>query len=425
MVTRVIDRVQSSSSAGLGVLPAREQASGEFNWSLETTFDGLEHLRENWDEAVSHLGGSIYMTYDWLATWWEFYGHGKQLRLFLFRHRDELIAILPIYLETFGAGPLKTMVARLVGANIPPKAFNPPVDSALAGKVFSHVIRHLFQADRCDLLSFGPVSETSPCNSALRELSDTRNVAEPVSASYATRDVQTWFELPATFEAYLAALGSTERKNRLKRIRHLEKSHRVSSDIVSEPALAVSEFDAFVRLHARQWQAAGRAGHFAAWPRGEAYNRALVERQARQGRVRFFRMLVDGQVVSSRYTFMLGSTVYSELPAREVGEPWDKLGIGGISLIKFNESAIQSGVAAVDSGLGAYDHKAQLGGDEIPVGVWHIRARGLGGLKSRLFCLVARAILFACRKVWYRRVLPRLPRFFKRTQSLWWLRFDL
>src|ERR1035441_9174106 len=88
---------------------------------FETAFEGLEPFRSCWDDAVIRLGGSIYMSYDWCRTWWQFYGQGKELRIFLFTSADRVVGILPLYIDSLGWGPLRFRVARLVGANIPPK----------------------------------------------------------------------------------------------------------------------------------------------------------------------------------------------------------------------------------------------------------------------------------------------------------------
>jgi len=424
---------QTSSSVSTGLAPspsAVPPCAGVVQPSQEqpilsviSSFHDLEPFAAEWDEAVIRLGAPIYMTFDWLKTWWEFYGKEKQLRCFVFRQGQNFVALIPIYLETFGFGPLELKLARLVGANIPPKTFNPPLDAAFGVKALSEAIRYLLQTEKCDMISFGPVSTSWPGHGCFRGA--LAAAGELVGrSSYQERDVQTWFQLPATFEEYLQSLSGSERKSRMKRVRHLEKEHQVASDIVSDPALLGSEFDAFVKQHASQWQAIGKSGHFAAWPHGEEYNRSLVRAQGLRGRVRFFRMLVDGRVVSNRYTFLLGRTLFSELPARACGEPWDKLGIGGVSLLKFNESAIQAGIRDVDSGLGAYDHKAQLGGDQIPVGIWRVSGRGVHGIKARGFRLLSGILLLACHKLWYRRILPHLPGSFPRKQSLWWLRFD-
>ena len=404
-------------------LPESRMSDLEVQCQIETSFAAVSAIRGEWDEAVLTWGSTIYLTFDWVQTWWEFYGEDKELRLFLFRRAGKLVGVIPIYLESFGAGFLTTKVARLVGANIPPKTFNPPVDPGCAEAIFARVFRHLFAVDRCDLLSFGPVAENWPVQRAFREACVP--VADHLdSVAFHPRDVQTFFHLPPTFEGYLESLSSSERKNRLKRIRHLEKNHRVTLAAVAAPDEVEREFDAFAEMHARQWQAIGKGGHFEAWPRAKAYNRALVKAQARLGRVRFFQMLVDDEVVVSRYTFLLGNTIYSELPARKTGEHWDKLGVGGVSMIKFNQQLIEAGIGNVDSGLGGYEHKTQMGGDEIPVGVWHVVGRNSAG-KVRRFLAVSKAINTLCHKIWYRRIVPHLPKPYGRTQSLTWLRFDV
>lgn len=397
----------------------------ELGCRLATTFASTGQFPADWDYAVTRSNGSIYMTYDWLRIWWQFHGTGKGLRLFLFSFGDEPVAALPIYLESFFAGPMRIIVARIVGANIPPKTFNPPVDPAHARPVFAGVLRHLFEKEGCDLVSFGPVSTAWPAYPAWCELMESGELRDVLSRAHVSqRDVQTWFELPPSFEDYLASLGSGERKSRLKRLRNLEKQYAVTSDVVSDPALVESEFEAFSQQHSRQWQAVGKGGHFAAWPNAHAYNLAQVKAQAAHGRVRFFRMLVNGQVVANRYTFLLGNTLFSELPAREVGEPWDKLGVGTISLLKFNEDLIRAGIGFVDSGLGQYEHKTGLGGQPIPVMTWRLSGRGMSRFKAGLFRGVSRGMLTVCHKLWYKRLLPRMPRNFKRTQSIRWLRFD-
>ena len=84
---------------------------------LETTFDHLDELRKTWDAAVLELGGTIYMTYDWVRVWWEFYGIGKELRIFIFRAGDKIVGIVPVYIDSWGCWPIRFKVAKLVGSN--------------------------------------------------------------------------------------------------------------------------------------------------------------------------------------------------------------------------------------------------------------------------------------------------------------------
>src|SRR5579859_6248405 len=82
------------------------------NCRVETSFDGLEVLRDCWDEAVIRLGGSIYMSYDWCRTWWEFYGQGKELRILLFYSGENIVGIVPLYIDSVGFYQCRFRVVR-------------------------------------------------------------------------------------------------------------------------------------------------------------------------------------------------------------------------------------------------------------------------------------------------------------------------
>ncbi len=410
--------------AETSVSDGQGQADSRLSLHVAETFSTEDRTQRAWDAAVEHLRGPVYMTYDWLRTWWKHYGAGKKLRLLQVQRNDEIVALLPVYIETFGWPPLGVRVARLVGANLPPKTFDPPVDSASAREALALCLDRLFTTDRCDLLSLGPVSDAWPGHAGFRTAADSLSdrVRPPTTHP---RDSQTLFRLPATFDEYLEQLSPTERKNRMKRVRKLEREHPISSDIVSEPEAVVPEFESFIAQHAKQWEAIGKGGHFAAWPGAEAFNRELVQSQSARGRVRFFRLLAGQEVISSRYTFHFAGTVYSELPARAIGEPWNGLGVGAISLLKFTEQVISQGIRTVDSGIGAYDHKSSLGGTSMPCALLRCRGASLRSTAvSAVFLIFSSLFHVLFHKIWYRRLLPKLPPSFGRQQSLIWLRFD-
>jgi hypothetical protein len=404
------------------------------NWSAEdgsfltltcvTGFDFDLVTQAEWDDTALQLKAPIYMSFDWLRVWCEHYAARGEVRLFLLRRGGVLVSMLPVYIDTIGSRLLGFKVAKFVGANLPPKTFDPPIAAEYSLEMLRHVLTWLFARESCDLVSLGPVSKPWPAQESLARLvSNQRNAT--FSGNFTTCDVQTLFRLPSTFEEYLTSFGTDSRKSRMKRIRQLERDHKVQEDVVSDPNLIPQEFEAFAGLHERQWRKFGRGGHFNSWPRSLEYNRKLAITQASHGRTNFFRLLADGHVVANRYTFRFGDTVFSELPAREVGEPWDKLGIGVSSLIKFTGQAIACGVRLVDSGLGQYDHKSGSGGEEIPVGMWRITPRAaVDRAKGALAIQLSRGMILACRKLWYRRIATRLPNGHASSQASWWLRFD-
>jgi CelD/BcsL family acetyltransferase involved in cellulose biosynthesis len=391
---------------------------------VERSFAALEHLRGLWDEAAVELGATIYMSYDWAKTWWQFYGGNKELRVFLFFVEQRLVGVVPLYIDRIGVWPFRLAVARLVCANIPPKAFQPPLHPDWADQIFQSILTRLFAEDRCDLLSFGPVSEEHGAAASLGKAarSEAALVGKVVERSEGVSSV---FVLPNSLEAYFEALDKDERKKRKYELRVLKREPDVSEDVLSDPAQTAAEFEGFVRLHAQQWQGKGKLGHFGSWPQAEEFNRALVRTQGQLGRVRFVRVLAGQQVLSSQYAFSFGRSYYWELPARVVEPRWQRFSLGPAGFFALVDASIKEGKARVEAGLAHYDYKRKLNAREYQTQVVRIVARRLAARwRTALFTFLRWCLLWGYHKVWYNRVSPRLPARFRKPQWTLWLRLD-
>lgn len=374
-----------------------------------TNFAELESLRDEWDRFAIARGAPIYMSFDWARVWWRFYGGQRPLRVFVFRDGPALAAIVPIYLDDLGLGPFGLRVARLVGANIPPKVFDPPVADAHAEKVWDAVIRHLLTQDRCDVLSLGPVSdEYLPAKALASAASRLSEICLPPESS--REDVHTFYRLPASFDDYINSLDPKERKTRRRKLRDLDELGSAVSSTVRAPDEVGAQFEEFVRDHTAQWQAERRPGHFYSWPDALAYNRELVRVQGQLGRVRFYRLACGERCVANQYAFAFGRRLYAELPCRAYGPEWERLSLGGSSQIKLIESAIEEGFDHLESGLGHYPYKLLTGGKESAVRTFRVTNRSRWTtLRLPLYRAYAKGVQMLVLKLWYRRLAPRLP----------------
>jgi CelD/BcsL family acetyltransferase involved in cellulose biosynthesis len=364
------------------------------------------------------------MTWEWVRTWWRFYGDGKQLRLFLFRREGVLVAALPVYLEAIGLPGFGARVARLLGANIPPKVFNPPVTPEASREVWLQVLNRLLAQEGCDLISIGPVCETYKALESLKQvaLEGTVGAAE---AEVIERDVHTVYYLPRTADEVLASFDAKERKTRRRKLRDLEEKGPVTVDVIKDPAQVEREFEVFAAGHTAQWQSEGRPGHFHAWPRALEYNREQTRIQGLLGRVRFVRLRVGDAVVANQYNFAFGPELFAELPSRAFGPEWDRLGLGGTSQLKLLEAAVAEGFERMESGLGHYEYKLLTGGKEHRLFTVRFKAR-TGVKQARLAgASVCRQVLQVfSQKIWYRRISPHLPKALRGGQSASAIAFD-
>lgn len=400
-------------------------ADSQLSCTVLRNFSEAEPLRAAWDQAVLETGGAVYMTFDWLHIWWSFYGGSSQLRLFVFRSGDRLRAILPFYIDTLGGGPFQIRIARLVGANVPPKVFDLPVSAADAPFVFRTVFDQLLVADRCELMSVGPVSGAQATTKVLEHAC--RDGSGIVGRWTTTDGVHSVFHLPADIDQYFRSLSKNERKHRRKyELRALAKDHETRVEVVRNADQAVPEFERFAEQHRLQWAAEGRTGHFGAWPLGLEFNRALVAALSPLDRLRFIRIVADGATIANQYVFVLGDRFFWELPSREVDSGWDRFSLGPSAIVTMLSQAIDERMTRVEGGLAHYDYKVRLGATEYPTKTFRIVPHGLASQLRVAALLVVRGVMNVCyHKLWYRRIAPRLPETWWRPQWRWWLRLDV
>ena len=384
----------------------------------------VEPFGQDWDALILEIGGDIYFTYDWCRTWWRHYSRNRELRILLFWQGRTLVSLLPLVIDRLWLGPIPIRLAKMLGSDFTTVVLNPPVAPAHAQAVYRASLQHLLGEDRCEAVWFGPLAGSRPHRQDLREACQACGPA--VLKIIRDRDigVHTIFHLPDTFEQYLAELDKSQRGNYRRDRRHLDKQCPLRLEKIEDPNRIEDEFERFLAMHEAQWSAQGMLGHFGDWPGAEAFNRDLVRTMAAQGRLRLERLTAGAEVAAYDYSFQVGERLYWRLPARRTGEPWERLGLGRVSLVARIEAAIGAGVRQMEGGAGHYDYKVRLGATEYPLGSMLIAGGPVARAKGHLLCRCADLLHLAYYRVWFSRLAPRLP---VRRRPLWgmWIRSHL
>ena len=87
------------------------------SWQIHERFPCDETFIGQWDElAESRKPPSIFLSYDWLAAWWEHFGKGKKLFLLAGFRQNRLIALAPLMISKKTLLPFLScrMMERLV-----------------------------------------------------------------------------------------------------------------------------------------------------------------------------------------------------------------------------------------------------------------------------------------------------------------------
>lgn len=408
----------------IGRRPIGTPDTASLTWQVYSSFDQLRIMRREWDCFVEKLDGNIYSSFDWCRVWWQYYGANRDLLVFVFRAGQELVGVVPMFVEGVSLGPVFLRVAKLLVSDHTLALCDPPVRTEYARKVFETLLEGLMCDYGCDAVAFRPLSGFCNTVQVLREIFDQRSDLGEIARSEMIGS-NTMFELPERFEDYLAGLKSGDRRNYQRRYRLLTKSFDLLEEVVRDPTEAEREFDNFTDIHRLQWKSEGKLGHFWDWPKGKAFHLELVRSQARLGRLRLYCLRANGEVISSQYGYVFGHSLHWYLSARATGTQWKRFGLGRIGLAKTVESAIGEGIRRIEAGCGHYPYKLAMGGRECALRSMLIVAPGMSSwLRQRLFCLGANALNLLYYRIFFSRVAPLLP---WRQRPLWrtWIRSRL
>jgi hypothetical protein len=131
----------------------------------------------------------------------------------------------------------------------------------------------------------------------------------------------------------------------------------------------------------------------------------------------------DSRTISRMHSYRFGRHLHWRLPAREIGEDWDRLSIGNAALVKSIEAAIDMGITRLEAGPGHYDQKLRHGAHEYPLASFLV-VRPRTSARVRLLLAAAELIHLVYYRIWRLKIAPRLP---WRAGPLWraWIRTRL
>lgn len=396
--------------------------------SVHHDWDSLADVEREWDALAERSGADISACPALARVWWRHYGRGR-LRVFCawaespFGEGERLAGVLPMFLESVRGGPVRVRLARLLGSDSTITVARPAIESACAAQVYRMVVAHLLSVDSCDAVHFGPLQGDGDAGGCLRGMCGTESADWNGMERHA--GVCTRFDLPASFDRYLASLEKSERANLRRNMNKLARAPGYQVRVVTDPAEVEAAFDDFARMHTSQWRAEGRPGHFGDWPGSLDFSREAVRALAPLGRVALIGIEIGGSAVCAYWCFLLGDRCYWRLPARAVGDSWDQFGLGRVGLVTMLGAMIDRGVGYVEGGPGHYEYKTKHGATEHPLSSFvFVRNSRVTRLKVRWLWTFADSLHLAYYRGWRLKIAPALG---VRTGPLWrcWTRTRL
>ena len=306
-------------------------------------YEGLLALEPAWNGLVDAAGiGHPFLSHEWIRTWWECFGAGKQLHVLVVKAGSEPIAIAPFMRCQGRIGGLNVRRLQLI-ANV-----QTPRSDVIVGQRAPEAYQALWDclaAQRAlwDALVLPQIPADAATLDTLRELA--RRDGFLTGTWRRPSDQSPWVRLTGNWDDYFAGLARKHRSNLRNRLKRLEQTGPLEVRSVSAGAEIGPALDQGFTLEAAAWK--GRRGTaIRCSSEVRLFYTRLAAWAAQRGWLRLQFLTVGDRPIAFAYMFCFKKTLFLLKPGYDPA--FSALSPSNVLLSKVLREAFAEGLAAFD-----------------------------------------------------------------------------
>jgi len=319
---------------------------------LETieNFDEFLNLRDEWRALLqSSASDCVFLTHEWLSTWWKYLSEWRRLCIVTARDDRKLVGILPVAEKRAEFSRMTPRVVELLGSGLIGSDYLDVI--ALTGReeeVTGAFAEHLHE--RGLMLQLSQLRDMNSVAAMLAHQLSGRSW----TISQTKLNVCPYIDLQGhTWDSYLSTLGSHIRKNINRYLRNIPRDFDMHVECVRTPLEAAGAVGIVVDLHKKRW-ATGLSEAFQS-DSVIAFHREFAQLAAERGWLRLLILWLDGRPAASLYGLKYGSTFYFYQSGFD--PVYSKHGVGVATMGLSVKTAIEDGASEYDFLHGDEEYK--------------------------------------------------------------------
>jgi CelD/BcsL family acetyltransferase involved in cellulose biosynthesis len=359
-----------------------------------TTDSAFFALQDEWGELQhSSHAESLFLSWEWLYTWWKELAADRELAILAVRCGGELIAVAP-----FCCRPVKLCNAPLI-------RIVEFLGSGAVGSDYLDIIVRCGWERQADVALASHLRRTQPL---LRWTNVDRNAcraasvasllgAEGWSVRGAATNLCPYISLNRTsWDDYLSSLGAEHRYNFNRKWRRLNREFSVRFDQASSEAKCRESIDLTMALHTARWRERGGSEAFDT-PELVAFHRSFAQLALRRDWLRLYVLRLNGIPAACLYGFLYRRKFYFYQSGFDPA--FEKYSVGMLSMGLGIQRSFEEGAVEYDLLHGAESYKFHWARESREIGRVELYPPGGRGWLSRSAVETARASRRMVRRV--------------------------
>lgn len=268
-------------------------------------------LKEEWNTLLSHSRAeSIFLTWEWLWTWWNIYkSNSRNLCILLVFRGQDLIGIGPFYVISKS---YKSMfkLRRLMFLGTDEKGLLSEYMDIIsrAGDeqdVISNVLGYLYNQNICEDIFLHKINSLSSSLRLLRSVSQNKEMFYVIADEYESP----FISLPADYNTFMKSIDGAFRQKLRKNQNKLRKMNNVVIRKTNDIAEFKHDFSELVRLHQMRWESKKLEGSFSD-KNFKDFHHAIMPVLLNNKQLDLWFLSVGGINISSLYNIRYKNKIY-------------------------------------------------------------------------------------------------------------------
>ena len=318
-----------------------------------TELEELESLSSLWDGLLQKCGDekSIYLTHEWITTWWRHFGKDKQLNILLAEKDHQAVGIVPLMKTEYKIGFLRLHALETIG----PVNCNlvwlvlPESREEVMNEFLSYLEEELAKSKLVLRLTLVP-DDSKLLNLLKRH---EYQIAKKLAVRESFKTLAPYIALPLSWEELYCSLSHNRRWVLRKKLSILEKEHSVEFQEYTADNL-FDRLNEFIELHQRRWQSVSVKGVFSN-PRMKEFYKDIAIRFHEKNWLHFSFLNIDGAMASGEFGYIYNGKLYGATAGRDT--KYSRYSIGHLHYMFMTKDAIRRGLRELDFLKGAEPYK--------------------------------------------------------------------
>lgn len=313
-------------------------------------------MRDTWNDLLKRSrADTIFLTWEWMYTWWECFGTGKKLFIIIAEDDSGIVGIAPLHITRerfFGLRTLKH-IEFLGSTGVITEYQDFIILQDREDEILPCFLDIIFNnSPEWDVMNFVSMKQDGLNLKKMRAYCDKKD-KEYLEYNLI---ISPYIELSQSLDEYMKSLSNKSRWKLKDYRKKLEKDRLVELVETNDVMAVQKDLEIITMLHQKRWQEKGGSGSFNNsredyWK----FHRKVAKKFFENGWLYLLKLVVEGKPVAGHYSFIYGNIVYCHTVGFD--PEWSNFNVGSVLQLLAIENTIRKGAREFDFLRGTEQYK--------------------------------------------------------------------